>query len=154
MLQEPKEKKDKSDKDKSADKPKKEKSSKEAPAPAAAPSRPAPRAPPPPKAAPNKGSSNYLDGFDIPSSDEEDEGRERSARADLDDEGKPLSVAINARDNKKIADKERKAMEAAVRAKEDALREDENVFDVSYAGMGEEAAATATDIKVRHAWAG
>lgn len=44
---------------------------------------------------------------------------------------------------------ERKALEAAVRAKEDALREDENVFDVSYEGMGEEVSATATDVKVR-----
>lgn len=60
-------------------------------------------------------------------------------------------LAGSSRENKKLADKERKALEAAVRAKEDALREDENVFDVSYEGMGDEVTASATDVKVRGA---
>lgn len=157
----PKEKKDKKDKDKDKDgkdkkdkkdkdKEGKDKKDKKADTPAAAPApRPQPRGPPPKaaQAQSSKGANDYLSGFDIPSSEDDDDDYERSARADGEDD-KPLTVAINARDNKKIADKERKANEAAVRAKEDALREDDNVFDVSYAGMGEDAQATATDIKV------
>jgi hypothetical protein len=42
------------------------------------------------------------------------------------------------------------AMEKSLRMKAEALRDDENVFDVSFEGMGTvEATASATDVKVR-----
>ena len=49
----------------------------------------------------------------------------------------------------KLADKERKAMEKAYQLKQEALREDDDVFDVAFEGQGDENAATsATDVKV------
>lgn len=56
------------------------------------------------------------------------------------------------RDVKKLADKQRKQLEEAYRAKEAALREDENVFDVAYEAQGGEGGSdvlSATDIKVQ-----
>jgi hypothetical protein len=64
---------------------------------------------------------------------------------------KELVVHMSAVEARKIADRERKAAERAVQAKVDAMREDDNVYDVSYEGQGtstQEVAATATDIKV------
>ncbi len=61
---------------------------------------------------------------------------------------------MSAGEARKIADRERKAMERAVQAKVEAMREDDNVYDVSYEGQGtstQEVAATATDVKVRGA---
>ena len=57
------------------------------------------------------------------------------------------------RDRKKLADKERKQVEEAARAKEAALRDDDNVFDVAYEQQGGGGAdggdvLSATDIKV------
>ena len=57
------------------------------------------------------------------------------------------------RDRKKLADKERKQVEEAARAKEAALRDDDNVFDVAYEQQGGGGAEggdvlSATDIKV------
>ena len=54
------------------------------------------------------------------------------------------------RDIKKLADKERRQMEEAHRAKAAALRDDENVFDVAYEQQGGEGqdVLSATDIKV------
>ena len=57
------------------------------------------------------------------------------------------------KERKKINEKTRKQQEAAARAKADALRDDDNVFDVSFEqqGAGGEAAdsvVSATDIKV------
>lgn len=56
------------------------------------------------------------------------------------------------RDKKKLADKERKQIEEAARAKVAALQDDDNVFDVAYEqqGGGGEASdvLSATDIKV------
>lgn len=56
----------------------------------------------------------------------------------------------SARDNKKLAEKERKLLEKSVREKELALRDDDNVFDVSYENQGDNTAdvVSATDIKV------
>ncbi|KAG2501866.1 hypothetical protein HYH03_000364 [Edaphochlamys debaryana] len=155
---EDKPKKDKSDKEKkeksekSGDKEKKEKKEKkDKDGPSTSKPAPAPRGPPargaPP---PSKSKSNdYLAGIDLPSSEEEDDFEERGH---VDEEATKAPIMVGtSRDNKKLADKERKALEAAVRAKEDALREDENVFDVSYEGMGsEDVAATATDVKVQN----
>lgn len=56
------------------------------------------------------------------------------------------------RDVKKLADKQRKQLEEAYRAKEAALREDDNVFDVAYEAQGGEGGSdvlSATDIKVQ-----
>lgn len=57
------------------------------------------------------------------------------------------------RDKKKLADKERKQIEEAARAKVAALQDDDNVFDVAYeqqGGAGEASdVLSATDIKVR-----
>ena len=54
------------------------------------------------------------------------------------------------RDIKKLADKERRQMEEAHRAKAAALRDDDNVFDVAYEQQGGEGqdVLSATDIKV------
>lgn len=54
------------------------------------------------------------------------------------------------RDVKKLADKERRQMEEAHRAKAAALRDDDNVFDVAYEQQGSEGqdVLSATDIKV------
>lgn len=60
-------------------------------------------------------------------------------------------LQMSAKDAKKIADKERKARERALALKADALRDDENVFDVAFEGMGEARTAAqenATDVKV------
>ena len=50
---------------------------------------------------------------------------------------------------RKIADRDRKASEKAAQAKAAALRDDDNVFDVSYEQQGEgDGTLSATDIKV------
>ena len=51
---------------------------------------------------------------------------------------------------KKLADKERRQIEEAHRAKAAALRDDDNVFDVAYEQQGSEGqdVLSATDIKV------
>lgn len=56
------------------------------------------------------------------------------------------------REQKKLADKQRKLQEKAHRVKEESLRDDDNVFDVAFENQGAEAAeqtVSATDIKVR-----
>lgn len=54
------------------------------------------------------------------------------------------------KETRKIADRERKALEKAAQAKAAALRDDDNVFDVSYEQQGDgEGTLSATDIKVR-----
>jgi ATP-binding cassette, subfamily F, member 1 len=60
-------------------------------------------------------------------------------------------VQMSSKDAKKIADKERKAREKALAMKAEALKDDDNVFDVAYEGMGETRTAAqenATDVKV------
>lgn len=54
------------------------------------------------------------------------------------------------KEQKKLADKERKLLEKAHREKESALRDDDNVFDVAFENQGASAAdiISATDIKV------
>eukprot|EP00878_Enallax_costatus_P012163 GHUV01012701.1.p1 GENE.GHUV01012701.1~~GHUV01012701.1.p1 ORF type:complete len:619 (+),score=239.98 GHUV01012701.1:878-2734(+) len=61
-------------------------------------------------------------------------------------------VQATDREAKKLQEKERLAMEKALRMKVEALRDDENVFDVSFEGMGndETATASATDVKVHN----
>ena len=53
------------------------------------------------------------------------------------------------REQRKLADRQRKLTEKAHRIKEDMLRDDDNVFDVAYEQQGEvDATVSATDIKV------
>lgn len=55
------------------------------------------------------------------------------------------------REQKKLADKQRKLQEKAHRVKEESLRDDDNVFDVAFENQGAEVAeqtVSATDIKV------
>ena len=58
---------------------------------------------------------------------------------------------MSSKEAKKIADKERKARERALALKAEALKDDDNVFDVAYEGMGDARTAAqenATDVKV------
>ena len=62
-----------------------------------------------------------------------------------------VAVQTSAKEAKKIAEKERKARERALAMKAEALRDDDNVFDVSYEGMGDARGAAqenASDVKV------
>ena len=53
------------------------------------------------------------------------------------------------REQRKLADRQRKLVEKAHRIKADMLRDDDNVFDVAYEQQGEvDATVSATDIKV------
>ena len=62
----------------------------------------------------------------------------------------PVIVQASVKEQKKLADKERKLLEKAHREKESALRDDDNVFDVAFENQGANATdvASATDIKV------
>lgn len=60
---------------------------------------------------------------------------------------------MSAKEVKKIAEKERKAAEKAHALKQAALRDDDNVFDVSYEGMGDTrtvAQENMADVKVHN----
>ncbi len=70
--------------------------------------------------------------MDLPSSDDDDAEYEKSARANGEE---AVVITSLAADSKKIADKERKAMEKAFQMKQEALREDDNVFDVAFEGQ-------------------
>ena len=152
-----KEKKDKKDKKGGEDDKGKPTSSKPADTRPGAPPPPVARAPPTLKAVkPSKkdkaakGVGNeYLAGFDIPSSGEDEEYE----RVEREEEEKTVVFGANDREGRKIADKERKAAERAHLMKLDALREDDNVFDVAFEGQGGEdgqgATSSATDIKVQ-----
>lgn len=139
------EKKDKKDKDEKKDKKDKPGGSESARPSSARPTSAKPAAKPAAKAVKQ---DDYLAGVDLPSSEDEDDMYER-----VEEEEKPKEYQVRAseRETKKLADKERKAFEAAYRAKQEALREDDNVFDVSFEGQGEDTAtASATDVKVHN----
>lgn len=137
-------KKDKKDKELGKDKENKDKKDKSAKAEVPSSSRPAPVRAPPVKKGPPAKTDDYLAGLDLPPSDDEDEYE----RTEEIVKG-PLDVKVSDRETKKLADKARTLHEQSIRAKEQALREDENVFDVSYEGMGsDEATVSATDVKV------
>ena len=117
-------------------------SSKPSGAPAA---RPAPKPKRPTGPAAPSNDDDYLAGIDLPSSGSDEEYE----REEVEKAG-PLVVQVTDRESKKLADKERLAMEKSLAARAEAMREDDNVFDVSFEGMGsEEATASATDVKVR-----
>ena len=62
-------------------------------------------------------------------------------------------VQVSDREQKKLNDKQRRLQETAARNKADALRDDDNVFDVSYENQGGAGdlgdTVSATDIKVK-----
>lgn len=105
------------------------------------------RQPPPPL---KQKEESYLGDIDLPSSDEEEE-YETSARANDEEEREFRPQVATYREQKKMADKNRKLQEKAHRMKEESLRDDDNVFDVAFENQGGEAAehtVSATDIKV------
>lgn len=58
-------------------------------------------------------------------------------------------VQVSIKDQKKLAERQRKLNEKAVRLKQDALRDDDNVFDVAFENQGETTdTVSATDVKV------
>ena len=65
-----------------------------------------------------------------------------------------LPLQVTARDSRKATDKERKLLEKTAAAKADALRDDDNVFDVSFEQQGWDgeggSTLSATDIKVHN----
>lgn len=96
-------------------------------------------------------SSGYLDGMDLPSSGSDEEEYEKSARVGVESEAAVGIGSLDAREAKKLADKERVAMEKAFQIKLEALKDDDNVFDVAFEGQGDESAtSSATDVKVHN----
>lgn len=60
-------------------------------------------------------------------------------------------MQTSAKESRKLADKERKLLEKAAAAKADALKDDDNVFDVAFETQGDgESTLSATDIKVHN----
>jgi len=90
-----------------------------------------------------------MDELDLPSSGSEDERDPEDVRGGKQEEGS-LQIQVSAKEAKKVKDKERKLAEAAARAKEDAMRE-EDVYDVSFQAPAEtaEQMANASDIKAQ-----
>jgi hypothetical protein len=106
-----KEKKEKKEKEDKEDKPKKEKKASSSQVPQKQ------RGPLPGK----KDEGNYLDDMDLPSSGSDEEEHERSARAGVAEPAVAMPT-IDAREAKKIADKERIAMEKLHQMKIEALK--------------------------------
>jgi ATP-binding cassette subfamily F protein 1 len=124
-----------------------------APAPAPAPRRPPPRvapgAPPP--------SDDYLAGVDLPSSSDSESdasssgGRRRPLFADGEAPAAAVARGASAKESRKLALRDRKALEAQAAAKAAALRDDDSAFDVAFERQGDgDGAATlsATDVVV------
>ena len=114
---------------------------------------------PPPKPRPRKiqtlddppKKNDYLGDLDLPSSsDSEDEASGTPVQREKPAKELFLAQRSSAAASKRVADKERKMQEKAAAMKADALRDDDNVFDVSYEqqGSGEDSTLSATDIKV------
>ncbi|WPT16042.1 ABC transporter F family member 4 [Picochlorum sp. SENEW3] len=99
----------------------------------------------------NKKKSSYLGDIDLPSSDSEGSDEEQEVERHVDQHKEVFLARSTAKESKKLADKERKMMEKAAAAKADALRDDDNVFDVSYEQTGDgDSTLSATDIKVHN----
>ena len=98
----------------------------------------------------SKKKSSYLGDLDLPSSDSEDSDAEPEIERKI--EQKEIFIArSSAKESKRMADKERKMVEKAAAAKAEALRDDDNVFDVSYEQTGDgDSTLSATDIKVHN----
>ena len=92
---------------------------------------------------------NYLGDIDLPPSDSESE-EEIDRRRPEEETDRQIHLA-SAKDARKIADRERKLLEKQAQAKTEALRDDFNVFDVSYEKQGEgDGTVSATDIIVHN----
>ncbi|KDD75994.1 hypothetical protein H632_c403p0 [Helicosporidium sp. ATCC 50920] len=107
------------------------------------------RAAPPPV----RSSDDYLADIDLPSSDSSDSDAGPSARRPAAEVIAALNAGPSAKEQKKALDRERKQLEKAVAAKAAALRDDDNVFDVSHEAQGAEqgdGVVSATDIKVHN----
>lgn len=64
-----------------------------------------------------------------------------------------VGMQVSIKDQKKLAERQRKLNEKAVRLKQDALRDDDNVFDVAFENQGETTdTVSATDVKVSPAY--
>jgi ATP-binding cassette subfamily F protein 1 len=124
-----------------------------APAPPPAPRRPPPRAAPgaPPP------SDDYLAGVDLPSSSDSEsdasssDGRRRPLFADGEAPAAAVARGASAKESRKLALRDRKALEAQAAAKAAALRDDDSAFDVAFERQGDgDGAATlsATDVVV------
>lgn len=145
----------KKDKKKSGDKPKKQDGKSTASKSAEAAKKPAP---PKPRRPPQtfdaevsgKKKNSYLGDMDLPSSDSEDS--EGEPEVERKTEQKEIFIArSSAKESRRMADKERKMLEKAAAAKAEALRDDDNVFDVSYEQTGDgDSTLSATDIKVHN----
>lgn len=99
----------------------------------------------------NKKKSSYLGDIDLPSSDSEGSDEEQEVERQVDQHKEVFLARSTAKESKKLADKERKMMEKAAAAKAEALRDDDNVFDVSYEQTGDgDSTLSATDIKVHN----
>ncbi|GMH37083.1 hypothetical protein BSKO_04956 [Bryopsis sp. KO-2023] len=96
-----------------------------------------PKAPPPPK------KTGYLDGIDLPPTESDEESIDEIVREET-----VMDVKVSEKEQKKLAEKERMAAEKALQIKAEALKDDDNVFDVSFAGQGAASTASATDVKV------
>ncbi|KAG1675121.1 hypothetical protein FOA52_003344 [Chlamydomonas sp. UWO 241] len=91
--------------------------------------------------------NDYLAGCDLPSEGSDGEEYERSARAG--EEVVAPRFGGSHGEAKKVADRERKAAEKAYQIRLEALREDDNVFDVAFEGQGDDKAiSSALDVKV------
>lgn len=99
----------------------------------------------------NKKKNSYLGDMDLPSSDSEGSDGEQEVERQVDQHKEIFLARGTAKESKRLADKERKMMEKAAAAKADALRDDDNVFDVSYEQTGDgDSTLSATDIKVHN----
>jgi ATP-binding cassette subfamily F protein 1 len=96
--------------------------------------------------------NDYLADMDLPSSESSEDEMEHSARRGEEDAPRTHVAISSGREQKKLADRERKLHEKAVRMKEDMLRDDDNVFDVAFEQQGEggDNTLSATDIKVHN----
>lgn len=88
--------------------------------------------------------------MDLPSSsDSEDETANR--KQDDEEEERQHVAVVSAKDARKMELRERKILEMQAAAKAAALRDDDNVFDVSFERQGEgDSTLSATDIKVHN----
>lgn len=97
-----------------------------------------------------KKKNSYLVDMDLPSSESDESDGEADVERKV--EQKEIFVARSAvKESKRMAEKERKMLEKAAAAKAEALRDDDNVFDVSYEQTGDgDSTLSATDIKVHN----
>ncbi len=88
--------------------------------------------------------------MDLPSSSDSDDESDKRKQDEGEEERQHVAM-VSAKDAKKIELRERKILEMQAAAKAAALRDDDNVFDVSYERQGDgDGTLSATDIKVHN----